>query len=120
MIMILWRPSQNNQRYAFTPLLDESEDENDADDVLYSQSGIYDELKIRNVEKTPPVAKSESKKQSAIDVGLERWILIYSLFRMNSSGLKRIFRHQLLRLWWTTRKRRLSELWNFQKCYKFE
>lgn len=22
MIMFLWRPSQNNQRYAFTPLLD--------------------------------------------------------------------------------------------------
>uniref|UniRef100_A0A915PVZ8 Transmembrane protein 87A n=1 Tax=Setaria digitata TaxID=48799 RepID=A0A915PVZ8_9BILA len=28
-IMILWRPSRNNQRYAFTPLLDDSEDEND-------------------------------------------------------------------------------------------
>lgn len=28
-IMILWRPSQNNQRYAFTPLLDDSEDENE-------------------------------------------------------------------------------------------
>lgn len=28
-IMVLWRPSKNNQRYAFTPLLDDSEDEND-------------------------------------------------------------------------------------------
>ena len=28
-IMILWRPSQNNRGYAFTPLLDDSEDEND-------------------------------------------------------------------------------------------
>lgn len=28
-IMILWRPSRNNQRYAFIPLLDDSEDEND-------------------------------------------------------------------------------------------
>ncbi|PIO76057.1 lung seven transmembrane receptor [Teladorsagia circumcincta] len=28
-IVILWRPSVNNQRYAFTPLLDDSEDEND-------------------------------------------------------------------------------------------
>lgn len=27
MIMILWRPTNNNQRYAFTPLLDYSDDE---------------------------------------------------------------------------------------------
>lgn len=31
-IMILWRPTQNNQRYAFTPLLDNPEDEDDDDD----------------------------------------------------------------------------------------
>lgn len=28
-IMILWRPTNNNQRYAFTPLLDNPEDEDD-------------------------------------------------------------------------------------------
>jgi hypothetical protein len=28
-IMILWRPTNNNQRYAFTPLLDNDEDEED-------------------------------------------------------------------------------------------
>ncbi|KAK6101616.1 Lung seven transmembrane receptor family protein [Brugia pahangi] len=33
-IMILWRPSRNNQRYAFTPLLDDSEDENDDDELF--------------------------------------------------------------------------------------
>ncbi|VDN06879.1 unnamed protein product [Thelazia callipaeda] len=33
-IMILWRPSRNNQRYAFTPLLDDSEDENDEDELF--------------------------------------------------------------------------------------
>ncbi|KHN72869.1 Transmembrane protein 87B [Toxocara canis] len=38
-IMILWRPSQNNQRYAFTPLLDDSEDENDEDELF--NSGFY-------------------------------------------------------------------------------
>lgn len=27
--MILWRPTNNNQRYAFTPLLDNPEDEDD-------------------------------------------------------------------------------------------
>lgn len=39
-IMILWRPTNNNQRYAFTPLLDASEDENDLIDHL-SASGIF-------------------------------------------------------------------------------
>lgn len=28
-IMILWRPTINNMRYAFTPLLDNAEDEDD-------------------------------------------------------------------------------------------
>jgi len=32
-IMILWRPTNNNQRYAFTPLLD-SGDESEEDDVV--------------------------------------------------------------------------------------
>ncbi|EDW03777.1 transmembrane protein 87A [Drosophila grimshawi] len=31
-IMILWRPTNNNQRYAFTPLLDAPEDEDDEDE----------------------------------------------------------------------------------------
>ncbi|XP_023177241.2 transmembrane protein 87A [Drosophila hydei] len=31
-IMILWRPTNNNQRYAFTPLLDNPEDEDDEDE----------------------------------------------------------------------------------------
>lgn len=49
-IMILWRPSQNNQRYAFTPLLDDSEDENeDGDDELFNsnQANVYEMLKQR-------------------------------------------------------------------------
>lgn len=34
-IMILWRPTQNNQRYAFTPLLDASDDdENDVEFIF--------------------------------------------------------------------------------------
>src|SRR6218665_133217 len=35
-IMILWRPTKNNQRYAFTPLLDVSDDEDN--EVLYDDS----------------------------------------------------------------------------------
>lgn len=32
-IIILWRPTKNNQRYAFTPLLDNPEDENDGENL---------------------------------------------------------------------------------------
>lgn len=49
--MILWRPSRNNQRYAFTPLLDNSEDENeDEDDEIFnsSQAGVYEMIKQRS------------------------------------------------------------------------
>jgi len=38
-IMVLWRPSQNNQRYAFTPLLDDGSDcSSDEEDILYSDA----------------------------------------------------------------------------------
>ena len=35
--MILWRPTNNNQRYAFTPLLD-SGDETEEDDVMVNEN----------------------------------------------------------------------------------
>ena len=41
-IMILWRPTNNNQRYAFTPLLDASDDEDDlSDHVINEVFGMY-------------------------------------------------------------------------------
>lgn len=39
-IMILWRPTNNNQRYAFTPFLDASDDEDDINDNLLG-SGLF-------------------------------------------------------------------------------
>ena len=50
MVMYLWRPAQNNQRYAFTPLLDDSENENDDDELFNSQIPIYDMIKHRQLE----------------------------------------------------------------------
>ncbi|EYC34168.1 hypothetical protein Y032_0001g285 [Ancylostoma ceylanicum] len=46
-IVILWRPSVNNQRYAFTPLLDDSEDENDQDEIFNSSAPGFEMLKQR-------------------------------------------------------------------------
>lgn len=49
-IMVLWRPSQNNQRYAFTPLLDDGEDcSSDEEDLLYSDA--WDGMKQRSTGK---------------------------------------------------------------------
>lgn len=33
--MVLWRPTNNNQRYAFTPLLDEADEEDEELDQEY-------------------------------------------------------------------------------------
>lgn len=40
-IMVLWRPTNNNQRYAFTPLLDNPEDEDEDED---SEDGEEDQF----------------------------------------------------------------------------
>ncbi|KAM7385761.1 hypothetical protein PAMP_001819 [Pampus punctatissimus] len=45
-IMFLWRPSANNQRYAFTPLIDDSDDE-EIEEFIAS-SNIADGIKLRN------------------------------------------------------------------------
>ncbi|KAJ8418038.1 hypothetical protein AAFF_G00137470 [Aldrovandia affinis] len=44
-IMFLWRPSANNQRYAFTPLIDDSDDE-EIEEFLVS-SNLSDGIKLR-------------------------------------------------------------------------
>ncbi|VDO52929.1 unnamed protein product [Haemonchus placei] len=46
-IVVLWRPSVNNQRYAFTPLLDDSEDENDQDEIFNASAPGFEMLKQR-------------------------------------------------------------------------
>ncbi|MBN3298430.1 TM87A protein, partial [Amia calva] len=45
-IMFLWRPSVNNQRYAFTPLMDDSDDE-EIEEFLVS-SNVADGIKLRS------------------------------------------------------------------------
>lgn len=40
-IMILWRPTNNNQRYAFTPLLDNPEDEDEDDEEDQFVADVY-------------------------------------------------------------------------------
>lgn len=44
-IMFLWRPSANNQRYAFTPLIDDSDDEENEEFI--ANSNFADGIKLR-------------------------------------------------------------------------
>merc|ERR1719348_846035 len=53
-IMVLWRPSNNNQRYAFTPLLDEEEDYSSEEEILYNGEAWAEggtEIKMRGTNK---------------------------------------------------------------------
>lgn len=47
-IMILWRPSNNNQRFAFTPLLDDGSDADDEEESEKLVPDISDTMKFRN------------------------------------------------------------------------
>jgi len=44
-IIILWRPSKNSQRFAFTPLLDNEEDADDLDDQEVQETEIFGNYK---------------------------------------------------------------------------
>ncbi|XP_076020916.1 transmembrane protein 87A [Genypterus blacodes] len=54
-IMFLWRPSANNQRYAYTPLIDDSDDE-EIEEFLAS-SNIADGIKMRSKSETNGTVK---------------------------------------------------------------
>lgn len=58
-VMILWRPSNNNQRYAFTPLgLDDTSDYEDDDMTL---SDAFGDMKMRTRSESGSVAKNRNK-----------------------------------------------------------
>lgn len=73
-IMILWRPTNNNQRYAFTPLLDASEDEDEDDTIFSDQAFVTAEaLKNRGLESTTKAAKRGTGKENTLEEEL-KWV----------------------------------------------
>ncbi|VDO28758.1 unnamed protein product [Heligmosomoides polygyrus] len=62
-IVILWRPSVNNQRYAFTPLLDDSEDENDQDEIFNASTPGFEMLKQRESGSGADVRRQREKER---------------------------------------------------------
>lgn len=65
-IMVLWRPTNNNQRYAFTPLLDNPDDDEEEDQFFNEAYGV----KMR----THSRAGSPKLRQSNDDEDILRWV----------------------------------------------
>ncbi|XP_045165634.2 transmembrane protein 87A-like [Mercenaria mercenaria] len=66
-IMILWRPSSNNQRYAFSPLIDAADDEDEEDESVLNDAfaGMKNRTKQAN--------GSPKQKQNSIEDDL-KWV----------------------------------------------
>ncbi|KAH3854857.1 hypothetical protein DPMN_097415 [Dreissena polymorpha] len=65
-IMILWRPSSNNQRYAFSPLIDASDDE-DEDETNFSSDAFDVKARKKQANGSP------KQKQNTIEDDL-KWV----------------------------------------------
>lgn len=72
-IMILWRPTNNNQRYAFTPLLDNPEDEDDDDEEDQFVADIYG-VKMRGSRNTNSPKTNNHNKATTTDEDDLRWV----------------------------------------------
>uniref|UniRef100_A0A6P4F159 Transmembrane protein 87A n=1 Tax=Drosophila rhopaloa TaxID=1041015 RepID=A0A6P4F159_DRORH len=71
-IMILWRPTNNNQRYAFTPLLDNPEDEDDEDEEDQFVADAYG-VKMRGQNGTPRTS-TNSRNATTTEEDDLRWV----------------------------------------------
>ncbi|XP_021939635.1 transmembrane protein 87A [Zootermopsis nevadensis] len=60
-IMILWRPTNNNQRYAFTPLLDAADDDDDEEEEQFVNDAYG--VKMRGYRSTSPKPKSTNNME---------------------------------------------------------
>lgn len=68
-IMILWRPSNNNQRFAFTPLLDDGSDADDEEESEKLMADISDTMKQRNTR----TSSSSPKSSNSVEDDL-KWV----------------------------------------------
>lgn len=73
-IMILWRPTNNNQRYAFTPLLDNPEDEDDDDDEEDQFVADVYGVKMRGTRNTSSPKQNNHSKATTTDEDDLRWV----------------------------------------------
>lgn len=60
-IMILWRPSNNNQRFAFSPLLDDGSDADDEEEGEKLMADVSDTMKYRNTRNSTSSSPRDSR-----------------------------------------------------------
>lgn len=71
-IMVLWRPTNNNKRYAFTPLLDAPDDELDEDEEQQAPHDAFEGMKMRSTKPaTGQPAAAASKEEPEDDL---KWV----------------------------------------------
>ncbi|CAK1540721.1 unnamed protein product [Leptosia nina] len=71
-IMVLWRPTNNNQRYAFTPLLDNAEDDDEEEEQFVNDAyGV----KMRGTSISDPVDNREPPEPNTTSLDSDlRWV----------------------------------------------
>lgn len=72
-IMVLWRPTNNNQRYAFMPLLDNPEDEDDDEEEDQFVADVYG-VKMRGNRSTSPKPNHNHKPTTTTEEDDLRWV----------------------------------------------
>jgi hypothetical protein len=68
-IMLLWRPTNNNQRYSFSPLIDAGDDDEEEEDLVVNES--FGNMKLR--QKKSPSEKLVKGRNANLDEEL-RWV----------------------------------------------
>jgi len=72
-IIVLWRPSNNSQRFAFTPLLDNDEDDIDEE----QETELFDSVKMRTKTRTEDERQANGDKQGNQKSSIEddlKWV----------------------------------------------
>ncbi|XP_034827311.1 transmembrane protein 87A [Maniola hyperantus] len=71
-IMVLWRPTNNNQRYAFTPLLDNAEDDDEEEEQFVNDAyGV--KMRSTNINESPESQRDPEPNPNSLDSDL-RWV----------------------------------------------
>ncbi|KAL1415895.1 hypothetical protein MTO96_028492 [Rhipicephalus appendiculatus] len=65
-IMVLWRPTNNNKRYAFTPLLDAADDELEEEEYQQQPHDSFEGMKMRGTNK-PATGQPAANKEDPED-----------------------------------------------------
>lgn len=70
-IMFLWRPTNNNKRYAFTPLLDAPDDEQDEEEEQQAPHDAFEGMKMRATKPATGQPAAASKEEPEDDL---KWV----------------------------------------------